>query len=72
MENAADHEPLFRHCKERSDAAVHATRSHGLPRFARNDGYRSHGSPRPSASRWRSGAASRWRGVVASRRRMRA
>ena len=24
MENAADHEPLFRHCKERSDAAIHA------------------------------------------------
>jgi len=26
------------HCEERSDAAVHAARIHGLPRFARNDG----------------------------------
>ena len=26
-----------RHCEERSDAAIHAVQSHGLPRFARND-----------------------------------
>ena len=36
-----------RHCEERSDVAIHAVQSHGLPRFARNDGFQSHGSPRP-------------------------
>ena len=26
------------HCEERSDAAIHAVRSHGLLHFVRNDG----------------------------------
>ncbi|MCX7239458.1 MAG: Wzy polymerase domain-containing protein [Burkholderiales bacterium] len=34
----ADHKPQSRHCEERSDAAVHAARSHGLLHFVRNDG----------------------------------
>ena len=34
----SEHEPMARHCEERSDAAVHAAPSHGSPRFARDDG----------------------------------
>ncbi len=33
----SEHEPMARHCEERSDAAVHAAPSHGSPRFARDD-----------------------------------